>query len=74
MGQPRVGAASARDVKIIDVGGAARLGSARRESRGAAWGANSADMAFILYQKPVLVAVHGRDMLENLRLSDAHDG
>jgi hypothetical protein len=28
------------------------------------WGTNSADMAHILYQKPVLVAVHARDMLK----------
>jgi len=30
------------------------------------WGANSADMAFILYQKPVLVAVHAREMLRSV--------
>jgi len=30
------------------------------------WGSNAADMAYILYQKPVLVAVHGSDMLKNL--------
>jgi len=30
------------------------------------WGTNSADMAYILYQKPVLVAVHAMDMLKNL--------
>jgi hypothetical protein len=27
------------------------------------WGANAADMAAILYQKPVMVAIHGRHML-----------
>ena len=34
---------------------------------GVKWGANAADMAFILYQKPVMVAVHGRNMLQNLK-------
>ncbi len=32
----------------------------------AQWGHHSADMAFILYQKPVMIAVHAREMLENL--------
>jgi hypothetical protein len=36
------------------------------DSGGATWGSHSADMAFILYQKPVLVGVHSRDMLKNL--------
>jgi hypothetical protein len=31
-----------------------------------AWGANAADIAYILYQKPVLVAVHARDMLKKV--------
>jgi hypothetical protein len=30
---------------------------------GLAWGSNAADMAAILYQKPVMIAVHGRTML-----------
>jgi hypothetical protein len=30
------------------------------------WGSHSADMAFILYQKPVMIAVHAKEMLENL--------
>lgn len=34
---------------------------------GVQWGANAADTAFILYQKPVMVAVHGRDMLKELK-------
>jgi hypothetical protein len=33
---------------------------------GVAWGANAADQAFILYQEPVMVGVHGRTMLKNL--------
>jgi hypothetical protein len=28
------------------------------------WGADSARMASILYQKPVMIAVHAREMLE----------
>jgi len=34
---------------------------------GAKWGSHAADMAFILYQKPVLVAIHARNMLEKLK-------
>jgi len=30
------------------------------------WGKNSAEMAYILCQKPVMVAVHAKEMLENL--------
>ena len=33
---------------------------------GPQWGANAADVASILYQKPVLVAVHGREMIKDL--------
>ncbi|HEV7509948.1 MAG TPA: hypothetical protein VGS07_34065 [Thermoanaerobaculia bacterium] len=36
-------------------------------TEGVTWGANAADMAFILYQKPVMVAIHGRNMLQNLQ-------
>jgi hypothetical protein len=34
---------------------------------GVQWNAHAADMAFILYQEPVMVAVHGRNMLRNLK-------
>jgi hypothetical protein len=34
---------------------------------GAVWGSHAADMAFILYQEPVLVAIHARDMLKNVK-------
>jgi hypothetical protein len=34
---------------------------------GARWGTHAADLAFILYQRPVLVAVHARKMLENVK-------
>jgi len=33
---------------------------------GTRWGANASDMAYILYQEPVMVAIHGREMLKNL--------
>ena len=36
-----------------------------------AWGSNAADVAAILYQKPVLVAVHGRDLIKNLPPGDS---
>jgi len=32
----------------------------------AQWGRHSADMASILYQKPVMIAVHAKEMLENV--------
>ncbi|MGL4967679.1 MAG: hypothetical protein ACRC67_41065 [Inquilinus sp.] len=34
------------------------------QTDGLAWGSNAADMAAILYQKPVMIAVHGREMLD----------
>ena len=33
---------------------------------GLAWASNAADMASIFYQEPVMVAIHGREMLKNL--------
>lgn len=33
---------------------------------GTKWGANASDMAYILYQQPVMVGIHGREMLKNL--------
>jgi hypothetical protein len=39
--------------------------NATREE-GTKWGANAADMAYVLYQEPVMVGIHGRRMLENL--------
>jgi len=41
-----------------------RLTSAER----AQWGSHSADMASILYQQPVMIAVHAKEMLEKLDL------
>lgn len=37
---------------------------ANSPDRAVSWGANSADMAYILYQDPVMVAFHAADMLE----------
>jgi len=54
------------DVKLIDLAqpfASPPLGS---DAGGVAWGTNAADLAFILYQKPVLVGVHARDMLRDL--------
>ena len=39
----------------------------RRRPAARSWDSHAADMAFILYQKPVLVAIHARDMLKNLK-------
>ena len=37
---------------------------------GVEWNTNAADLAYALYQDPVMVAVHGRDMLKNLTLDE----
>ena len=34
------------------------------EEKAHAWGASSSEMAYILFQKPVMVAVHANEMLE----------
>ncbi len=36
------------------------------DASGVAWGSHAADMAYVLYQDPVMVAVHGRNMLATL--------
>lgn len=33
---------------------------------GLSWGANAADMAAMLYQKPAMLAIHGKDMLKDV--------
>ena len=38
------------------------------EREGVTWGANASDMAYILYQQPVMVGIHGREMLKKLVL------
>jgi hypothetical protein len=37
---------------------------------GVQWHSNAADLAYVLYQDPVMVAVHGRNMLKNLTQSE----
>jgi hypothetical protein len=54
------------DVTLIDVAKPFAVEPGGTDHQNVAWGANSADMAFILYQKPVLVAVHAREMLRNI--------
>jgi len=54
------------DVGLIDVGKPFAIEPGGTDRENVAWGANSADMAFILYQKPVLVGVHAREMLRNV--------
>jgi hypothetical protein len=51
--------------KVINVGGAAPNPSGTNTDN-IKWGGNAADMAYILYQKPVLVAIHSMDMLKKL--------
>jgi hypothetical protein len=53
------------DVRIIDVAKPFVL-PITGSNEGVDWGTDAADIAFILYQKPVLVAVHGREMLTGL--------
>ena len=39
---------------------------AAKTRKGVTWGDNAADMADILYQEPVMVGIHGREMLKKL--------
>ena len=48
----------------IDVTAALQLDDASSSDSGIVWGSNAADMAYILYQDPVKVAIHADDMLE----------
>jgi hypothetical protein len=50
------------DIKCIDVD---KLPENTSVPGPVQWGANSADMAYILYQKPMMVAVHAREMLKS---------
>jgi hypothetical protein len=54
------------DVKVIDVAKPFTSQPPGTDPSGVKWGTNAADMAYILYQKPVLVAIHARDMLVGL--------
>jgi hypothetical protein len=50
----------------IDVSKAFATPPGGTSTGGLAWGSNGADMASILYQEPVMVAIHGRTMLQKL--------
>jgi len=52
--------------KVINVGGTPPSPGGTINTDNIKWGSNAADMAYILYQKPVLVAVHAMDMLKKL--------
>jgi hypothetical protein len=54
------------DVRLIDLDKPFAVPPLGSSSAGVEWGANAADMASILYQKPVLVAVHAREMLRSV--------
>lgn len=54
-----------QDVKVVDVDRPFLLPITGNDE-GIRWGANSADMASILFQRPVLVAIHAREMLAGL--------
>jgi hypothetical protein len=56
-------------VSVIDLDKPFASNPPGSDKGGAAWGGHSADMAFILYQKPVMIAIHARDMLKNLKLN-----
>ncbi|MCP4998659.1 MAG: hypothetical protein GY933_07815, partial [Hyphomicrobiales bacterium] len=55
-----------RDGPIVDVAKPFLSTPDGDNDNGLVWGANAADMAAILYQKPVMLAVHGRDMLKDI--------
>jgi hypothetical protein len=53
--------------QAIDVAKAFLNPPAGANPNGVGWGTQAADMAYILYRDPAMVAVHGRDMLKNLK-------
>jgi hypothetical protein len=53
-------------IKVIDLARAFASSPGGTRTEGVAWNTNAADIAFILYQKPVMVAVHARTMLAGL--------
>ena len=53
--------------QAIDVAKPFLTPPAGANAQGVAWGTQAADMAYILYRDPAMVAVHGRDMLKNLQ-------
>ncbi|MFQ5448716.1 MAG: hypothetical protein ACE5FF_17465, partial [Saprospiraceae bacterium] len=55
------------NVALIDPSAALNPALPGSNPDGINWNSNAADLAYILYQKPVLVAVHAREMLKNLK-------
>ncbi len=53
-------------VPLIDAAGTIAPNPPGTNPHNINWNSNSADLAYILYQKPVLVGVHSREMLKNL--------
>lgn len=53
--------------QAIDVAKAFLTPPAGANPHSVGWGTQAADMAYILYRDPAMVAVHGRDMLKNLK-------
>jgi hypothetical protein len=51
---------------IVDVSKPFVTAPGGTDALGLTWGSNAADMASILYQEPVMVAIHGSTMLKNL--------
>lgn len=51
---------------VVDLGVALNGSVPGTDASGLAWGNNAADMASILYQKPAMLAIHGREMLKDL--------
>jgi hypothetical protein len=60
-----VGTASELENYHIDVSRVFAAGTGSENSPQATWGKNSADMAYILYQNPVLFARHAQEMLSD---------
>lgn len=51
-------------LNVVDLSKAVATTSMQAPDNQVAWGRNAADMAYILYQVPVMVAFHAADMLE----------
>jgi hypothetical protein len=56
----------------VDVGKPFLAEPAGVDPTGAQWGSNAADMAYILYQEPVMIAVHGQHAQEPQARGVAH--
>lgn len=52
-------------IKLIDVSSVPNINITDTPDKEITWGSNAADMAYIFYQVPVMVAVHADDMLNS---------